>query len=118
MTDLGLFIGFGEPVRGKEKKALQVFGESMAYYEQLKAAGSIASYDVALLEPHGGDLGGYFLLRGTEEQIAAVHASEEFERVTNRARLIVDNVGVVVAFVGDRLTRGMANYQQQLMDLA
>jgi len=117
MTESALFIGFGEPVRGREQKALQVFAESMAYYERLKSSGAIASFESVLLEPHGGDLGGFFLLRGTEEQIEAVHASDEFTRVTNRARLIVDNVGVVIALIGDSLAQGMADYQRQVAEL-
>ncbi len=118
MADTGLFIGFGEPVRGREQKALQVFGESVAYYEGLKNSGKIESYDTALLEPHGGDLAGFFVLRGTKEQIAAVHGSEEFDRLTDRARLVVEHVGIVEARIGAGLTRGMALYQGLLAELA
>jgi hypothetical protein len=118
MADAGLFVGFGEPVRGREAKALQVFNESLAYYARLQQEGKIESFEPVLLEPHGGDLGGFILLRGSMEQLQAVHASEEFQSVQNRARLIVDNVGVIHANIGASLASGMADYQKQVTALA
>jgi hypothetical protein len=118
MADAGLFIGFGEPVRGREAKAVQVFNESLAYYARLQQEGKIESFEPALLEPHGGDLGGFILLRGTAEQIAAVHGSEEFQSVQNRARLIVNNVGVIRALIGASLASGMTDYMKQVGELA
>lgn len=118
MADAGLFIGFGEPVRGREAKAIQVFNESIAYYTRLQQEGKIEDFEAVLLEPHGGDLGGFFLLRGTEAQLMAVHHSDEFQTVRNRARLIVENVGVVHALIGATLAAGMQNYVQQVGDLA
>jgi hypothetical protein len=36
MADEALFIGWGEVVRGRERKALEVFGESLQFYRQLQ----------------------------------------------------------------------------------
>ena len=55
MADSGLFIGWGEVVRGREERALEVFNETIAYYGQLQADGRIESFEPCLLEPHGGD---------------------------------------------------------------
>jgi hypothetical protein len=35
MSDHGLFIGFGIPVRGREARAVEVFNESTQYYAGL-----------------------------------------------------------------------------------
>src|SRR5437764_1460769 len=60
MADTGLFIGWGAPVRGREKKGLDVFNEAVQWYGQVQQDGRIESFEVALLDPHGGDPGGAF----------------------------------------------------------
>jgi len=117
MAEAGLFIGWGDPVHGRERKGLDVFNESIQWYGELQQAGSIESFEVALLEPHGGDLGGFALIRGSQEQISALRASEDFERLTTRASLIVQNFGAVGAYINEGLARGMGIYQAQLDEL-
>ena len=117
MADAGLFLGWGPPVRGRERKGLDVFNESVQWYGELQQAGRIESFEVVLLEPHGGDLDGFVLIRGSQEQIGALRADEEFERLTTRASLIVDNIGVVGAYINEGLARGMGIYQAQLDEL-
>ena len=94
MADAAIFIGWGNPVRGREAKSLQVFGESMAFWGQLKKAGAIDDVQAFLLEPHGGDLAGFVVLSGDRAKLAEVHGSEDFQRLTAQAGLIVENLGV------------------------
>ena len=117
MADAGLFIGWGQVVRGREKRAVQVFNESVEYWGGLQGEGKIEDFEVALLEPHGGDLQGFALLRGSEEQVNALRADEEFQRRVQRADLIVESQGVVNAVVGEGIARGMAQYQAEVDDL-
>ena len=114
MADAGLFIGWGEVVRGREEKAIQVFNESVQYYGGLQQEGRIESFEVCLLEPHGGELGGFAMLRGSEEQIADVRRAEDFERVLTKASLVVDDLGVVGAAIGASLARAISIYQEEL----
>jgi hypothetical protein len=118
MADSGLFIGWGEVVRGREGRALDVFNESIELYGQMQSDGRIESFEVCILEPHGGELGGFTLLRGSEEQIDAVHRSEDFERMTTKASLIVENLGVVYAALGEGLGRAMSIYQEEIAVVA
>lgn len=118
MADMALFVGWGDPVRGREARAVQVFGETMSYYQRLKDQGEIESYEAVLLQPHGGDLGGFVLLRGEQAKLLRIMESEEFENLSTRASLIVEHFGVVPALIGERLQRGMAQYQQQASELA
>ena len=117
MADAGLFIGWGEVVRGREEKAIQVFNESVQYYGGLQQEGRIESFDVCLLEPHGGDLQGFMLIRGSQEQMDAIHNDEEFQRQLTRANLIVEGLGLVPAAFGEELGRQMGVYQAQVADL-
>ena len=114
MADAGLFIGWGQVARGREDRALDVFNETIELYGQMQSDGRIESFEVALLEPHGGELGGFELLRGSEEQIDAVRRSDEFQRVMTKASLVVDDLGVVTALIGEGLGRSMAMYQEEI----
>lgn len=117
MADAALFIGWGQVVRGREKRAVQVFNESVEYWGGLQGDGKIEDFEVVLLTPHGGDLQGFALLRGSESQIAALRADEEFTRRVTRADLIVESQGVVDAVIGEGIATGMAQYQSEVDDL-
>jgi hypothetical protein len=118
VADSALFIGYGNPVRGRETKSIQVFNEAVQFWTGLQQSGRIESFEVGLLEPHGGDLNGFSLLRGSNEQLGQLRASEDFQRMTVRAALIVENLGIVGVAIGPRLMEQMAVYQQQLSELA
>jgi len=117
MADAGIFIGWGPPVRGREAKSLEVFNESVQYWGQLQQDGKIESFEVALLSPHGGDLGGFALLRGTQEGLDEVRNSDEFTRILARAGLIIEGLGVVGAVLGEQLGTQMGIYQEQIAEL-
>jgi hypothetical protein len=112
MTDRALFVGFGAPVRGREERAVEVFGEFVAMFGRMQSDGRIDSMEVSLLDPHGGDLGGFFMVRGSEAQCAALANDEEFRRASIDAMLIVDNFGVVPAVTGDGVEREMTLYSE------
>jgi hypothetical protein len=118
MADAGLFIGWGQVVRGREDRALDVFNETIELYGQMQEDGRIDSFEVCLLQPHGGELGGFELIRGSEEQIDALRRSEDFERINTKASLIVDDLGIVDMLIGDGLGRAMAIYQEEIAVVA
>ena len=117
MADEALFIGWGEVVRGRERKALEVFNESIQYYGQLQQDGKIDSFDAWFLAPHGGDLAGFILLRGQREQLDEIQRSPEFELLQTRAGMIVDRKGTLNAYTGEALGRLMGQFQQATDDL-
>ena len=63
----------------------------------MQSDGRIESFDLALLDPHGGELQGYVLLRRSEDPIDAVRRDEHFERVMIKASLVVDDLGLIRA---------------------
>jgi hypothetical protein len=117
MADSGLFIGWGEVVRGREERALEVFNEAVEFYGGLQRDGRIESFDVCLLEPHGGDLAGFMMLRGSDEQLDAIRHDDDFQRQMARANLIVEKLGVVPAVFGEELGRQMGVYQAQVAEM-
>jgi hypothetical protein len=81
---------------------------------RMQSDGRIAGMEVSLLDPHGGDLGGFFMVHGNEAQCAALPTDEEFRRAMTDATLIVENLGVVPAVTGDGVGREMARYTEAL----
>lgn len=118
MADAGLFIGWGEVVRGRETESLEVFNETLGYYSRLQEEGEIESFEPVFLEPHGGDLAGFILIRGDAEKLAALRVNEEFTQFIIRAGLIVNGLGVVGADLAERLQRQMAYYTEQVAAFA
>ena len=117
MAEYALFIGFGPPRAGKEAAAVKNFEESAAYADGLKAAGEIESVEYVLLAAHGGDLVGFALLRGDPEKLGRLSGAPEFERLTMRAGVCLDGVGVVNAFVDTGVTRMMGAWKEAIADL-
>ncbi len=117
MAEFGLFIGWGSSRSGKEAAAAKVFEEAVAYWNALQAAGEIESVEQVLLRAHGGDLGGFALLRGDPEKLGRLSMAPEFQRLTMRAGVCLDGVGVVSALVDDGVTRSMGAWREAIADL-
>jgi hypothetical protein len=118
MADAGLFVGFGNPVRGREDQAIELFNETIGWYARLQEEGEIESFEPVFLEPHGGDLGGFILIRGDAEKLSKLRVSDKFTQFTIRASLCVDSIGVVGADMNERLQRQMAYYTEQIGAIA
>lgn len=110
MSDTAMFIGWGTAVRDREEQATMVFGEASDYWKRLQDAGDIESYDIFMLEPHGGDLTGFAVLKGDTQHLGSVHASEEFQKLITRANLVVEGFGVVNATTGDAAAAQVGMY--------
>jgi len=108
MTDSALFIGWGATAAGRERRSVELFGESLKYLTGLLAEGRIASVEPFFLEPHGGDLEGFFLVRGELAELNTIRGEDDFQRMAVRAQVIVQNFGVVGAITGERLNSHMA----------
>ena len=117
MADEALFIGWSEVVRGRERKAVEVFNETLEYYGRLQQEGKIDSFDAWFLAPHGGDLDGFMLVHGERAQLDEIRRSPEFELVLTRAGMIVDRIGAVSAYTGEALGRLMGHFEKTAAEL-
>jgi hypothetical protein len=118
MADFGVFIGYGTPVRGRERQAIKLFDETTEYYTRLQQQGEIESFEPVMLQPHGGDLSGFILLRGERDKlVASILASDEFTRLSTRADLLLERFGVVGALLGERIGTVNRVYNEQVEEL-
>jgi hypothetical protein len=108
-----LFVGWGPIITGRERKAAQVLGEAMQYLGRLRGQGVVQSVEVAVLEPHGGDLGGFVLVKGEKDAIARLRVDDEFVRTVVGVQLVHEKVGVVGATTGDELEPLFGVWDQQ-----
>jgi hypothetical protein len=111
MAERVLFISWGDTVRLREERALDVFNDALGYYGRLQEAGRIERFDVVLLEPNGG-LGGYMVLHGSHDQLDAVREDEEFRDILTAAGMVVEGLcaaeGVTDAGLGPEVERFQA----------
>ena len=113
MTQGTLFVGWGSIVAGREKVASKVLGEAMRYLQGLKAAGTIESVDVVLLEPHGGELEGFVLIKGDKAKLAQLRVDDEFVKVIVSVQLVHSKVGVVGGYSGAEMQSLLQIWDQQ-----
>jgi hypothetical protein len=117
MAGDALFLGWGPPVRGREQLALQVFQEAVSYYGKLQEEGRIERFDGYLLDPHGGDLDGFFVISAERSALDALRSDPDFQRLLVRAASIVDNLGLVSAYGGEALAEQMAMFGERAQEL-
>jgi hypothetical protein len=114
MADAGLFVGWGEVVRGREAQSLELFNEFLGYLGGLAESGEIESFEPVFLEPHGGDLAGFVLIRGDADSLHAIRMSDEWMKHSTRGGLMTENFGIVSVALGERMERQMAVYMEQI----
>jgi hypothetical protein len=117
MAESGLFIGWGDIRSGRSAASNKVFAEALAYWPTLVAAGEIESFETIILGAHGGDLGGFFLLRGDPERLGRLSMSPEFRRLLQRADAVVEGLGVVPAYVDAEAVRVVGESYEATADL-
>jgi hypothetical protein len=116
--DSALFIGWGAANGGRERKSVELFGSSLRYLAGLVEQGRAYSVEPFFLEPHGGDLEGFFLVRGDQDELNKIRSEDEFQRLAVRAQVVVSSFGVVGAITGERLNKHMAWFAEAAKEAA
>jgi hypothetical protein len=94
-----------------------VFTEAVQFWMQKQQQGEITSFEAFALEPHGGDLWGFALIRGDQARLAQLRYSPDVQRVNSRAATVVQNFGVITAIPPDQIQQFFQSYQQDVSDL-
>ncbi len=113
MADRVLFMGWDQPVRGGEERAIEAFNEAVGLMGRMQHEGRIESFEVVLLSPNG-ELGGFFTIRGSADQINALREDEEFLRSTVKAQLAVEGIRHIVGVTGEGVARQMELYREAM----
>jgi hypothetical protein len=111
MADRILMYMWNTPVRGIESHSIKVFNEALAILGRRQEAGRIEGFDAALMDPHH-ELNGIVVIRGTREQIAALHSDDEFRNKLFEASLCVDGLRHLEGSYNAGATADMALYER------
>jgi len=106
--DSALFIRWGATPSGRERESVRLFSQSLKYLTSLVVSGRAYSVEPFFLEPHGGDLEGFFVVRGDREELNKIRYEDDFQRMAVRAQVCVENFGVIGAITGEQLNKHMA----------
>lgn len=107
MSSNAIFFGWNRSLPGRERISAEHFSEFVSYLGGLHKGGKIQSFDVVFLNPHGGDMNGFFLIRGESSKLDAVVASDDWVKHMVRANMHLDGSGAVRAVTGDAVMQRM-----------
>jgi hypothetical protein len=113
MADRVLVISWGETVRGREERALEVFNEAVGLMGRMQQDGRIESFDIVILGVES-RMRGYFEVHGSAEQLAALNEDEEFVRNTVDASLIVEDLRHAHGYTNEAVAKQMAMFQDAI----
>jgi len=117
MAEAGLWVAWGVPTPGRERKGLALLIETQGYLAGLQSQGRIERFDRVVLKPQNIELGGYVLIQGSKDQIDGLRRDPDFEVWLNRVQLVADQVGIVDAWLGDGIAEAVALYEKALESL-
>jgi hypothetical protein len=103
-----MMFGWNRSIPGREKVSAQHFEEFVKYLGGLQQKTVIQTFDVVLLNTHGGDLNGFFLIKGDTEKLDNLVSTTEWMTHIIRASLHLDGSGVIRGVSGDEVMNRMA----------
>ncbi len=103
-----MLFGWNRSIPGREKVSAQHFEEFVKYLGGLQQKGAIQAFDVVFLDTHGGDLNGFFLIKGDAPKLDELVSTKEWITHITRAALHLDGSGVIRGVTGDEVMKRMA----------
>jgi hypothetical protein len=103
-----MLFGWNRSVPGREKVSAQHFEEFVKFLSGLQQKSTIQAFDIVFLDSHGGDLNGFFLIKGDSAKLDALISSPEWITHITRASLHLDGCGVVRGVTGNEIPGRMA----------
>jgi hypothetical protein len=107
-----LFLGWNGPKVGREKLAGELYQSLNNFWAKYEQDGKIDGYDGILLSNHGGDLNGFFLVKGAVEHLAEIRNSDEFTKLSLQCDYALDGFGIIGGYYGDELSSLMTQWNQ------
>lgn len=108
MSSNVVLFGWDRSVPGRETVSAAHFQEFVQYLGGLQQSGTIQSFEAVFLDPHGGDLNGFFLIRGEPAKLDTVMASDAWHTHLTRGGLHLDGLGAIRGATGELVMERMA----------
>ena len=114
MKENVLFFGWNQPVPGREKISGDHFQEFVQYLGELQKKGTIQSFDAVFLDQHGGDMNGFFLIKGEGSKLDALTGTDEWVKHAMRADFHLQGAGFIRGVTGDLLMERMKLWTESI----
>jgi len=93
MANGAIIISWGTPVRGREMQSLDVFGRSLAYWDEQAKEGRIhGHHEYFAISGNATQRAGTMVIEGDLDQLARLMVDEQNTRLLGEASMIVDNL--------------------------
>jgi hypothetical protein len=117
MKKAALFVGWGALIPGREEAGGNVLAGALQFLQQLQEQGRVDSFEAVALDPHGGDLAGFVLVKGDKDAMSELRMSDEFLRILVRVQRVHQRVGVVNAYTGAEMQSLFAMWDEPIEGL-
>jgi hypothetical protein len=117
MADYGVAVTWGAAKTGREKKALELWADTITINDKAVANGQIDSWDVVVFEPSATPPSGVTRLYGSQDQIETYIRSDDFQDAIERATLLLNDVGMRRFMTGAGLADAFARYTKLVESL-
>lgn len=114
MSTSVILFGWTRSVPGREKLSAAHFDDFSTYLASCQKDGRISGFEVVLLDPHGGDLNGFFLIRGDRGELDTLTASNEWHSHVVRASLHLQGFGSIHGVTGEAVGERMQLWKDAL----
>ena len=114
MATGALFIGWQDIKAGREAKALEIFQYAVEFWGKKQAEKKIESFEPVLLQPYGGSLIGYFLVRGEPTALDAIRSSDEFADLEARCMHAVHGLVVTRGRINEGVKQFLQTWQKNI----
>ena len=114
MSSNTIFFGWNRSIPGRERLSAEHFGAFVQYLGGLQQKGTIQAFDTVFLDPHGGDMNGFFLIRGEPQKLDALAGSADWIAHMIRAGLHLQGHGAVRGVTGQAVMERMALWTKTL----
>lgn len=107
MSKAALFMSWSDVKTGRETDAVELFGQTLNYWNKQQTERKIDSFEPVILQPNGGGLQGFFIARGDSAKLDALRETNEFREIEARGVMYLKNYGIAYAMIGEGLQRQM-----------
>jgi hypothetical protein len=103
-----IVFGWNRSIPGREKVSARHFDDFVKYLGGLQQKGAIKTFDIVFLDVHGGDLNGFFMIRGESGKLDTLVSTTDWITHITRASLHLEGAGVIRGVTGDEIMKRMA----------
>jgi hypothetical protein len=103
--DVGLLIRYGKLVPGREAQAIELFQESVTFFEEKVKAGVITYFEpFFMLTSDLEQETGFFVLKGPAPAMFALMEEEPYLRLMQKGLMLVEHLRADILTVGEGIT--------------